>query len=644
MTGGVFRMRIAATAGVFFMLLVIALGRVFQLCVLEGASLRQLANRQQRQRVAVPPERGPIVDRNGDILAMTLESAAVYVRPAKLDLSRNPVPALAKTLSLPINWVTQKAQSAESFVWLLRGATVEQAEAIAALGLRGVGSESTRRRFYPRGGLAAQVLGFAGVDAQGLEGIELLYDHDLRGAGESLSVGRDAHGRRMLTEGTWQPLPRQGARVELTIDASLQQVAETELAAAVATRHAQAGIAVVMQPSTGEILALANVPSFDPNDLAAATATQWRNRVVADSYEPGSTFKGILAAAAIEAAVVRPEDRFFCENGHYTVGRRVVHDHEPYGWLTFTDVIKHSSNIGAGKVGERLGADRLAAAIDAFGFGAPTHIDLPGEVAGIVRPHSKWARINVVTTSFGQGIAVTPMQLLRAYAAIANGGQLLRPYVVRRVIGPDGIVLRENHPEVIGRPISNETARVVTGLLRGVVEAGTGTQARIDGIPVAGKTGTAQKVDGRTGRYSPRERMSSFIGFVPADAPRFVILVVIDSPRTATYGGLVAAPVFRRIAEYGIDRLGLRVAAAPVPAAEVEAVGTQLVKWTLAAGDRGMPSFIGLSMREALVRAARAGWEVHARGSGFVVMQDPPPGAETAEGRTLELQFGSEAG
>jgi cell division protein FtsI (penicillin-binding protein 3) len=641
---GVFRMRIAATAGIFFMLLVIALARVFQLCVLEGASLRQLASRQQHQRVAVPPERGAIVDRNGDVLALTVDSAAVYVRPPKLDLNRNPVPMLAKTLNLPLSWVAQRAQSAEPFVWLSRGVTVEQADAIAELGLPGVGSESARRRVYPRGTLAAQVLGFAGVDSQGLEGIELLYDHDLRGAAESLSVGRDARGRRMLTEGAWQPLPRQGARVELTIDASLQQVAETELAAAVTARQAQAGIAVVMQPSTGEILALANVPSFDPNDLTSATADCRRDRVVTDSYEPGSTFKGVLAAAAIEAGVIRPDERIFCENGHYAIGRRVVHDHEPYGWLTFADVIKHSSNIGAGKVGERLGAERLATAVNAFGFGIPTGIDLPGEVGGIVRPRSKWARINVVTTSFGQGISVTPIQLLRAYAAIANGGQLMRPYIVRRVVGPDGSIVRENHPEVIGRPVSAETAHVVTSLLRGVVEGGTGTQARIDGIPVAGKTGTAQKVDGKTGRYSARARMSSFIGFVPADAPRFVILVVIDSPRTATYGGVVAAPVFKRIAEYGIDRLGLRVAAAPVPAPEAETAEAQLVKWTVAANDRGMPSFIGLSMRDALVRAARAGWDVHTQGSGFVVAQDPPPGAETAQGCTLELQFGSEAG
>ena len=639
------RTRIASSAGVFSMLFVVALARVFQLCVLEGASLQDLATRQHRQRVSLPPERGPIVDRHGDVLALTVESAGVYVRPAALDAAAQPITVLARTLNLPPESIVAKLKTSERFVWLLRSATPEQAEALATIGLHGVGSESSRRRFYPRGSLAGQVLGFAGVDSQGLEGVELGYDRDLRGAAGSLSMDRDAHGRRMWMDGASQPVPHQGARVELTLDATFQQVTEDELNAAVIARQATAGVAIVMDPSTGEILALANVPRFDPNNVGQFTADHWRNRVTSDTYEPGSTFKGILAAAAIEAGVVRPEDRFFCENGSYAVGNRVVHDHEPYGWFSFADVIKHSSNIGAAKVAERLGAARLSAAIQAFGFGALTHVDLPGEVPGLVRPADKWARIHLVTTSFGQGISVTPLQLLRAYAAIANGGKLMRPYVVRRIVAIDGAVLQENQPQVVAEPISPRTAAIVTDMLRGVVESGTGTQARIDGVSVAGKTGTAQKVDGKTGRYSARARMSSFIGFLPADAPRFVILVVIDSPRTATYGGLVAAPVFRRIAEYAVDRLGLRVASAPVPVQEHVAEKAQLVGWNIADAKRGMPSFIGLSMREALVQAARAGWDVHAQGSGFVVAQDPPPGAEAAQqGKRLELRFGSAAG
>jgi cell division protein FtsI (penicillin-binding protein 3) len=632
MRAGTLRMRIAATAGVFFMLFVIALARAFQLCVIEGSSLEELASRQHRQRVALPPERGPIVDRHGDLLALTVESSAVYLRPRALAPNRDIVPVLSSTLGLSARSVAERIKSPESFVWLLRSATAEQAEAIEGLALPGVGSESARRRLYPRGSLAGQVIGFAGVDSQGLEGVELSYDRDLRGTLESLSVERDARGRRMLTEGSWQPLPRQGAKVELTIDAGLQQVAQTQLEAAVAARHAAAGVALVMEPSTGELLALASVPTFDPNQMARSRPDQWRNRAISDTYEPGSTFKGVLAAAALEAGVVRPDDRIFCENGHYAIGRRVVHDHEPYGWLTFADVIKHSSNIGAGKVGERLGAERFGQAIKA----------LPGEVAGLVRPVQKWGRINVVTTSFGQGISVSPLQLLRAYAAIANGGKLMRPYVVRRVIAPDGTVLHENKPEVIGQPVSPQTAALVTQLLEGVVEGGTGTQAHIDGVSVAGKTGTAQKVE--HGRYSARDRMSSFVGFVPADAPRFVILVVIDSPRTATYGGIVAAPVFRQIAEYGLDRLGLRFAFTPTPAVEADPANVRVVNWAAADGVRGMPSFIGLSMREALVQAAHAGWDVQVQGSGYVVAQDPPPGAQRATSKRLELRFGSAAG
>lgn len=642
MRGSALRMRIAATAGIFFMLFVVALLRVFQLSVIEGGSLRELASRQQRQRVAVPPERGPVVDRHGDVLALTVESASVYVRPRHLDPDRNIVPVLAKTLGLPAPLVAERLKATEPFVWLARSATPEQANALTALGLAGVGSESGRRRLYPHGTLAAHVLGFSGIDSQGLEGVELAYDHDLRGTTQSMSVDRDARGRRMLMDGSWQS-PHPGARVELTIDAGLQQVAETELRNAVTARQAAAGVAVVMDPYTGEILALANVPDFDPNAAGGSRPDQWRNRVIADSYEPGSTFKGVLAAAALEAGVVRPDDRIFCENGHYPVGRRVVHDHEPYGVLSFADVIKHSSNIGAGKVGERLGAERLAAAVHAFGFGQLTNIDLPGEIAGLVRPTSKWARINVITTSFGQGISVTPLQLVRAYAALANGGKLMRPYIVRRVIAADGSVTRENKPQVIGEPISPATAAVVTQLLRGVVEGGTGTQAQVDGIAVAGKTGTAQKVEAKTGRYSARARMSSFIGFLPAEAPRYVILVVIDSPRTATYGGVVAAPVFRRIAEYGVDRLGLRLASAAVPTLDNDPAKRQLVNWA-ADGEHGMPSFLGMSMRQALVQAARAGWRVDVRGSGFVVAQNPPPGAQTAKDRRLELRFGSAAG
>lgn len=645
MTGSL-RLRIASVAGVFFVLFMVALGRAVQLSIVDGTTLRDLALRQHRQRVSAPPDRGPIVDRNGLVLAMTSDAADVYVRPRQLPRDGDLVTALATTLNLSPAEVARKLQAPSPFVYLRREATLDQAAAVGALGVRGLGSEPSRHRTYPRGPLAAQVLGFSGRGSKGLEGIELRYDRVLQGPLDAVVAARDGGGRLILMDPSAPQPARGGARVELTIDASLQQVAETELEAAVKTRRAAAGVAVVMDPATGEILALASMPRFDPNNLEDASADGWRNRVTADSYEPGSTFKGVLAAAALEAGVVKPTEKVFCENGSYPVGKRVVHDHDPYGWLTFTDVIRYSSNIGSARIGERLGAERFEAALRAFGFGQLTGIDLPGEVPGLVRPRDKWARINLVTMSFGQGIAVTPIQLLRAYAAIANGGTLMRPYVVRRAVAADGSTLIENRPQAVGQPISARTAAMVTEMLRGVVDGGTGTQAKVEGISVAGKTGTAQKVDTRTGRYHPRARMSSFVGFVPAEAPRFAILVVIDSPQTAVYGGVVAAPVFRGIAEYAVDRLGLRIASAPAPAAGggTSDSETHLVSWDPGVASHGMPSFLGLSMRDALVRAARAGWAVEVSGSGYVVAQDPPAGAGAGPGKRLRLQFGTDAG
>ncbi|HUI26792.1 MAG TPA: penicillin-binding protein [Candidatus Kryptonia bacterium] len=633
------RDRIAATAGVFFMLFLVVLGRAVYLTVVRGPELKALAARQHQQRVPAPLERGAIVDRNGEPLALTIDAAAVYLRPRELT-GPQPTRALAQALGLPLATLSAKAASGSPFVWLDRQMPLDRWLTLSDLRLGGIGSQPARRRHYPHETLAAHVLGFTNVDAKGLEGLELRYNADLLSEPPSLNVERDARGRPMLFHEVEQPRPVRGARVELTIDAALQHVAEGELAKAVAEHHAEAGVAIVLDPRTGEVLALANDPSFDPNDPGDAPAASRRNRAITDFFEPGSTFKSITAAAALEAGVVKPEERIYCENGSYAVGRRVVHDHERYGWLNFAEVIQHSSNIGTAKVGERVGAARLGAMIDAFGFGHPTGIDLPGEVAGQVRPWEKWGRIHVVTNSFGQGIAVTPIQLVRAYAAIANGGVLLQPFVVQRVVHDDGTIVRERHVEAIRRVMSPETAHQLTAMLRGVVEGGTGTKAEVDGFAVAGKTGTAQKVDPHTGRYSARGRMSSFVGFVPAEDPRLVILVVIDSPKGVTYGGLVAAPVFRRIAEYGLERLGLRLSAPPQPA-ELAALEPQPVIWKVSDAGGGMPSLLGLSMREALVRAHRAGWDVHVEGSGFVIAQDPPPGSISARSRELRLIFGS---
>ncbi len=637
------RLRIGVIAAVFGLYFAVALLRVFDLSVRQSDDLKAKAKSQHLRIVKLPAERGPIVDRNGDFLALNVESAVVFVDPKMATFRSEEIPRLARTLELPVESVAGKIGGSGRFNWLLRTTTPERAAAVEALHLRGIGTESSRSRYYPHGPLAGQVLGMSGVDTQGLEGIELKYDEPLRGVPGSVPVQRDARGREILLIGGRDTAPKHGSTVELTLDANLQRIAEEELEATVAERRAEAGTVVVIDPTTGEILGMANVPRVDPNRGASLPVNLRRNRAVTDRYEPGSTFKTILAAAAIEADVVWPEDKIFCENGSYTIGRRTITDHDPYGTLTFADVIRYSSNIGAAKIAEKLGVPRFEKTIRAFGFGRATGVDLPGEVAGIVRPASSWRRINLATTAFGHGIDVTPLQVAMAYGAIANGGRLMRAFVVRRVVAPDGSVTRETLPEVVAQPVSADTARIVADMLKGVVENGTATAARIEGVSVAGKTGTARKIDKATGRYSHREHIASFVGFFPVDTPRFVVLVVIDNPRTGMYGGIVAAPVFRRVGEYLADRDGLRVAAPATEDSPQPPESIHLIKWS-AIADEGMPSYLGLSMRTAVSRAERAGWLVETAGSGFVVAQDPPPGVKTISGRKLVLRFGSDLG
>ena len=662
MSGQPLRQRIT-TAAILFAAVFAALGtRAVHLTMLQGGALAERAVRQHQQAVPMTAQRGAIVDRYGEPLVLSRETAAVYLRPRQWNPGPDTVQTVARLLGLSQDVVRERASASAPFVWLQRQVSLERWSAIEDMKLPGIGSEPARERVYPHGALAGQVLGFTGVDGHGLEGIERGLDAELRGEVEAVVVGHDARGRQFVLGESEESesLPRAGAQIELTIDAGLQRVAETELERAVRDHGAKAGTLVALDPATGEVLAMATVPRFDPNRFAGTTPDQWRNRSITDCYEPGSTFKAFLAAAALGAGVVRPEDRISCENGKWAVGNRVIRDSHPHGVLSFADVIAQSSNIGSAKVAERLGRERFGRVLQELGFGRPTGIDLPGEASGLLRPTERWGRIHLVTTAYGQGIAVTPLQLTRAFAAIANGGRLMRPYVVRRVTAPDGEVRYAAHPHPEGQVLSPQTAAAVTDLLVRVTETGTGKQARIDGFSVAGKTGTAQKVDPHTHRYSARDRMSSFVGYVPAEEPALVILVVIDSPRGATYGGVVAAPVFRAVAAYGLARRGVlpRGEGEPGLAGDQRPAGRDRVpsvnpadRWNLLqpvstttleiAVPGGLPSFTGLSMREALVRAHLDGWEVRVDGSGYVVSQEPPAGAIPPD-RRVTLHFGSD--
>jgi cell division protein FtsI (penicillin-binding protein 3) len=628
-----------AVGGGIAVLLALVAVRLVQFTLTESPDLARRARRQHHEEIHIAAHRGAILDRHGETLATSIERPSLYVRPRRVAAAdhRRAQAVLSAALDLPPSAVGTKLASTAGFVWLKRAVTPREQAAVQALGLPGVGEVTEARRFYPHGSAGAQVLGFAGVDLRGLEGIERVYERDLRASTRTLEIERDALGREILTDGMDDPRALDGATVQLTLDVGLQTIAERALAEGVGAAQAAAGTAMVMDPWTGEVLALANVPTFDPNDRGAVPPANRRNRAINDFYEPGSTFKAILAAGALEHGVVRPDEMIFCENGAMPVGKWVIHDHHRYGWLSMTETIAVSSNIAAAKIGERLGRERFHAFLADFGFGAPTGIDLPAEVGGMLRPVGGWSRINLITTSFGQGIAVTPLQMARAFAAIANGGMLMQPYVGLRATSATGEPLWEHRPTAIRRVMKPETARMVTAMLERVVEeGGTGTKAGIAGVRVAGKTGTSQKVEPGTGRYSPHARIASFVGFLPADAPRLVIMVVVDEPRTSKYGGMVAAPIFQAIGAAALERLGI----VPAPAADLlQAAAAGAAEPEAPAVPLGVPSFLGLSKRMAVERARDLGWMVHVTGEGYVQSQTPAPGAAAAPGKELMLSL-----
>jgi cell division protein FtsI (penicillin-binding protein 3) len=627
--------RLATACAMIGAVLVGVAARLCQLAIFDGERLASLAHRQHSETEQVTPLRGAILDRFGEPLAMSIRADSVFVRPADLPDDGSGA-AVARALRIPHGQWLQTVSTTSPFAWVKRQASPVELERLRELNVPGIGTVSELRRFYPHGRMAAPVIGFAGIDSQGLEGIELAYDRYLRGPTAEMSVERDARGRKFLAAGLDGEMPRQGANVTLTLDSSLQYVAERELDRRVAETRAKGGLVLMLDPRRGEILALAQNPAFDPNRRIGIAPELRRNRAVADAYEPGSTMKGLLAAAALEHRSVTVADRFFCESGHYGFAGHTIHDHHGYGWLTFPEILQVSSNIGATKIAERLGAKAYYQTLRAFGLGAPTGVDLSGEQAGILRPLLAWKPIDLATASFGQGVAVTPLQLAAAYAALANGGILMRPYIVKRVVDENGEELVANQPTVVRRVVSEATAVQVTKILEGVIAAkGTAPLAAVPGLKIAGKTGTAQKVDFDRGGYS-RGRIASFVGYFPADDPQLVMLVIIDEPQTTIWGGTAAAPAFRAIAVAAAERIGVQ----PDTSAGEDPIAAQGPDGRSREAQPNAPtSFVGLSLREALERASAEGLTVDVVGSGYVVRQDPPPGRSLAAGRAIRLEL-----
>ncbi|HON22180.1 MAG TPA: penicillin-binding protein [Syntrophales bacterium] len=657
------RFRITTLLALFLVLFVALFTRAFQLQILSGRALKTMAAKQHLQTLEIPPERGIIFDRNGEKLAASALVDSVCADPSKFRNPREVLDKVSVILSLDRDALEKKITGARNFCWLARRVSPEQAKKVENLRLEGVFLVKEPKRFYPNGELAGHLLGFVGLDSTGLEGLELKYNNFLQGAPEKLVLVRDAKGKKMHAEPE-KPAGegKSSYHLILTIDSRIQHLVEGQLKEAVRDKGAKGGYAIVMDPRTGEILALANQPSFDPNFYTQGGSSPGKNCAITDVYDPGSTFKPFLVAAALEEKVVKETDRIFCENGHYSVSGKVIHEaqRKRHGVLTVREIIKYSSNIGSAKIAERLGKEKFYHYISRFGFGSKTGIDLNGESTGILRNHQNWTRVDLTRIAFGQGISVTPIQLITALSALANGGVLMKPYVIKGVVDRKGQIIREFHPTMVRKVISPATSKRITDIMTDVVgaEDGTGKRARIENVNVAGKTGTSQKFDHARHVYSSERVRTSFMGFFPAEAPQMAILVVLDEPQRDRWGGVASAPVFKNIGEQILnsykphirERQPLEekdiipprkeavqlVAASPatamnLPGATVEKDEEEAV----------MPDFRGLTIREALRKAKGKNIEVRVLGNGWAVSQHPLPGTPLAGVSSCTITFNS---
>jgi cell division protein FtsI (penicillin-binding protein 3) len=569
-------LRLRLVVGLFGLSFCAILIRLAIVQVFEHTYLHDLAARQYSRNITLHPERGRILDRHGRVLATSVPVPSVYAIPQEIDHPDAVAKQVAAVLGQPLVTVQHQLTSASPFVWLARQLPPEVGERLQKLNLRGVQVLQETRRFYPKRHLAGQVLGFVGVDAQGLGGLEHLYNRELTGTPRRVTLQRDASGRTVqIMDGDPNDQPR-GADLYLTLDERLQYVAEKEIAARVQETRAKSGLVVIMHPPSGDILALASYPFFNPNDFQDPKQRVWqRNRAVTDPVEPGSTFKLVTASAALEENVARTTDMFYCENGFVLRNGRRLRDHHGYGLLSFVQVIEKSSNIGTAKIAERLNDNQLYTYIRRFGFGEKSLVNLPGEEDGLIRLPKKWTRPTHDSLAFGQEVTVTPLQLLTAYAAVANGGWLMRPRMVEHMVQGDDVQFFA--PQVRHQVLSPQTVERINDILVGVVERGTGKQAAVEGYTVAGKTGTAQKVE--HGSYSHSKILASFVGYAPAEAPQLAILVIIDEPLRAKWGGEAAAPVFKRVAQQALyylqvpsrqtQMLSLEAAMDPAPALQL---------------------------------------------------------------------------
>ena len=665
---------VAAVIG-FWMFAVSA--RLVYLQVSQHDGLVNRARQQQQNAIETSPMRGNLLDRYDRELARSIQTVSLFVdpdglRPEELECTASQLAShFGDSQSELIKQLQDAQNEKRRFVWIARRLDIEEAKPILDLKLPGLQSLLEPKRYYPNGSLGSHVLGFVGLDGQGLAGVEQAYNAKISGEPGQLFLEKDATGRPYES---FEVSASQGQSVVLTIDQAIQYQAERALQEAVQRSHAKSGSAIVLDPRTGEVLALANAPSFDPNDVAASPAENRRNWALQNIYEPGSTFKIVAFSAAIEKKLAKPDDKIDCQMGAITVAGRLVHDHKRFGVLTLSEALAKSSNVAAIKLGIRVGNESMYDFMTRFGFGSKTGIELPGETSGLLRKVEKWQPSSIGSLAMGQEIGVTPVQMAVAFGALANDGLRIAPHLVREIRDSSGNVVYKTQPEQ-RRVVSNETAVALRGMLEGVTLHGTAKKAQLDGYSAAGKTGTAQKIDPKTRAYSHTKFIGSFVGFAPVNNPQVVIIVVIDEPAGAYHGGDVAAPVFREIAEQILPAMGVMpdVETKSMPAliaeanlnperqaktreddarAERERQATMPIVDTT--GERAgevvyanatskailMPDLRGRSVRDVARTCAQLGLQMEARGEGRVFRQTPAAGSEVSSGQVVYIDFG----
>lgn len=616
-TGLLVRKRIA-TLSLLFTIAFSLLGvRLFWVQFVKGAELSAKAEQNRMRDIPVEAKRGIIYDRNGRELAISVSANSVCAYPAEVKASeqaRETARQLAQILGRDENDIYAKITQDVSFVWIQRQIEDEKAKKIRDLRLKGIGLTEESRREYPKGSLAAHVLGIAGIDNTGLEGVDFYYNDLVGGTKGRIIVEKDGKNQE-IPEATHKYIaPIEGSSLVLSIDETIQFITERELEKVFQERKAKRAAAIVMDPATGEILAMASRPTFDPNNFNQFPAANRRNFAINDAYEPGSTMKITTACAAMEEHTVSSSSRFYCP-GYVKVGKESIScaNGKAHGSQTFAQIVENSCNVGFVQVGLDLGIDRYYKYLTALGFGQPTGIDLPGEAKGILVPKERAKQIDLATMAMGQANAVTPIQLVTAVAAVANEGVLMKPHLLKQVLDINGKTTQTVSPEAVRRVISPETARELCAILEGEVTNGTGQNAYIDGYRTAGKTGTAQKI-APGGGYLANEYVASFVGFAPADKPRLVCLVVVDAPQGYPYfGGWVAAPAFREIM-----RDSLRYLKEPLNKSVPDEQSLEQDEKMV------VPDVVNLPLNEAVALMSSRGLNVKVNGSGNLVWQQTP--------------------